>query len=93
MLTISPEAVTFIRGRGSAIYLDLPKMITNCCFDFQECPSVRRGEPRDLREFEVRIIEGVTVFVPRRLPEMPLTIEVSSFLGIKRLVVEGWSFF
>ena len=93
MLTITPEAMALIRKQGKPIFLELPKLITNCCFDLQECPSVRSGEPPDSANYEKRTIQEVTVFVPRRLPEMPLTIDACSFLGIRRLVVEGWRLF
>ena len=35
-------------------------------------------------------IEGMTVFVPLELPEVPLRINLNAFMGFKRLVVEGW---
>ena len=93
MLTITPDALVLIRKQGKPIFLELPKIIINCCFDLQECPSVRSGEPLNAADYEKKTIQDVTVFVPRRLPEMPLTIDVSSFLGIRRLIVEGWRFF
>jgi hypothetical protein len=93
VLTLTPDAVALIRNKDKPIFLELPKPITNCCFHLQECPVVRFGEPRIARDYEKKIIRDVTVFIPNRLPEIPLTIAVNSFLGIKRLVVDGWSFF
>lgn len=93
MLTLTSDAVALIRNQDKPIFLELPKTITNCCFHFQECPLVRFGEPRNAPDYEKKVIQDVTVFIPSRLPEIPLTIAVSSFLGIKRLVVDGWSFF
>ena len=90
MLTLTPDAVALIQSKDKPIFLELPKTITNCCFDFQECPVVRFGEPRNMRDYEKKIIHDVTIFVPSRLREIPLTITVSSFLGLKRLVVDGW---
>ncbi len=85
-----PEARSIIIKRGQPIFLELPKIITNCCFEFQECPSVRFGEPRNIKDYKKKIIQEVTVFVPHRLPDIPLSIAVTSFLGIKRVVVDGW---
>lgn len=93
MLKITPEALSIIQNQGKPIFLELPKLIRNCCFDLQECPSVRVGEPRNAAGYEKRTVQDVTVYLPRHLPDFPLTIAVSSFLGRKRLVVDGWRFF
>ncbi len=91
MLTLTPDAVALIQSKDKPIFLELPKTIINCCFDFQECPVVRFGEPRNMRDYEKKIMHDVTIFVPSRLRKIPLTITVSSFLGLKRLVVDDWS--
>lgn len=93
MLTITPEALELIRKQDKPIFLELPKLINSCCFDLQECPTIRFGHPWNPHEYEKRKIMDTTVLVPQRLPDVPLTIAVSSFLGIKRLVVEGWCYF
>jgi hypothetical protein len=91
MLTISAEALEIIHRHKKPIYLNMPKLITSCCFDLQECPTVHFGKPHDPSQFQERIIQDVMVLVPHRLPHtIPLTITVSSFLGFKRLVLEGW---
>jgi len=93
MLIITPEAVSIIVKQNNTIFLEMPKLIRNCCFDLQECPSVRIGEPRNTKDYDRKIVQGVTVFLPRHLPEFALTVTVSSFFGRKRLVVDGWRFF
>ncbi|HTZ18170.1 MAG TPA: CC/Se motif family (seleno)protein [Dissulfurispiraceae bacterium] len=93
MLTIAPEAVEYIQQLGKPVFLELPKIITGCCFDFQECPSVRSGAPRDSGNYEKRFIQDVTVFVPVGLPEIPLVIKIRNILGIKSLIVDGWRYF
>jgi len=91
MLTISPEALTIIQIKKQSIFLDMPKLITSCCFHCQECPEVRFGKPHNLSEYDEKTIQNVTVFIPHRLPQnFPLTITVNSFFRIKRLVLEGW---
>jgi hypothetical protein len=91
MLTISPAALKMIQERNKPVFLDMPKLISGCCFDVQECPTVRFGVPRNPAEYVEKVINDVTVFVPRRLPNtFPMTITVSSFLSFKRLVLEGW---
>lgn len=92
MITITEEAVDFIRRKQNTLFLELPKLIVNCCFSLQECPTVRFGEPRDQAHYEKKVIQGTTVFVPKNISEIPLTISLSSFIGIRRLVIEGWRY-
>jgi hypothetical protein len=90
MLTISDEALALITQKNEPVFLDMPKTITSCCFDFQECPTVRFGEPRNLSDYDRKTIRNVPVYLPHRLPGNTLEIAVGSFLGIKRLVIKGW---
>jgi hypothetical protein len=92
MLTISPEAAEIIRQQGKTVFLDLPRAITSCCFDFRECPTVRLGNPHNPDAYSVLDIDGVTVFVPHVIIDIDLSIEVASFLGFKRLIIEGWRY-
>jgi hypothetical protein len=92
MLTIAPDALSIIQTRKQSVFLDMPKLVSGCCgFDIQECPTVRFGKPHNPSEYKEMNIQDVMVFVPHRLPDtIPLTITVSSFFSIKRLVLEGW---
>jgi hypothetical protein len=91
MLTLTQEAVELIRGRKEPIFLEVPKVVSACCFSLRECPMVRFGVPRDGANYEDRTLQDVLVRVPRGFSEdTGLTITVSHFLGFKRLVVEGW---
>jgi hypothetical protein len=91
MLTITPEALTFIQIKKQPIFLEMPKPITSCCFDCQECPTVHFGKPNNMSQYNEKTIQDVTIFIPHRLPNnYPLTITVNSFFSLKRLVLEGW---
>ena len=90
MLTITPEALSIIDKRRQPVFLDMPKLITNCCFNIQECPAVRFGEPHNPSDYTRRTIQDITILVPHKLPDIPLVIAFSSVFGIKRLVLEGW---
>ncbi len=90
MLTIAPEALVFIEGKQQSIYLDMPPIISNCCMTLREKPSVRFGQPRDMQSYVEKTIQGVTIFLPHDLPEIPLTITVSRFFWQTRLAIEGW---
>lgn len=93
MLSITPEALEHIRKEENSIFLEMPKLIQNCCFDLQECPTVRFGTPRDPENYEKRQIEDATIFVPARFPDnTPLKVTVNKFFGFKRLVLEGWNY-
>lgn len=89
MLKLTPDAVNYIQMRSKPVFLDIPPLIS-CCIHLKESPSVRFGEPRDTENYTKKSIQEVTVFVPHELPDIPLTITLSRFLGFKKLVVEGW---
>ncbi len=90
MLTITPEALIIIQKKNQPVFLEMPKLITNCCFNLQECPTVHFGEPKNISDYEAKTINNVTVFAPHVLPDIPLKITVMNFFGIKKLVLDGW---
>lgn len=95
MITISPEALDLIRAKGQPIHLDMPPIVqSGCCMPpIQECPAVRFGAPggEPSGGYDVQEIQGVTVHVPRRMPrDGNFKLQVSSFLGFRRVVLEGW---
>lgn len=89
MLSFSPEAVSYIKGKGKPVFLEIPPLI-GCCITIQEKPEVRLGQPYNPEVYEEKMIQGLTVFVPHDLPNIPLTVSVFTFLGIKHLGIEGW---
>lgn len=89
MLTITPQAVQYIKERNNAIYLELPPVI-DCCMHLQEAPMINLGNPPKPECHEKLEISGITVYLPHNLPTIPLTIIITSFLGFKRLAIEGW---
>ena len=96
MLSISPEARALILEKGAAVRLELARRVHGGCGvpPLQERPTVRFGPPPSFlsRHYEARDVDGITFHVPRALPkDRPLTVGVASFLGIRRLVVEGWN--
>ena len=95
MLSISSEALELIRSRNQPVHLDLPRRLVHggCCTpNLAECPTVRFGAPRDGKDYVEQTIDGVTIYMPRPLSgtRRQLRLDVSSFLGFKRVVVEGW---
>jgi hypothetical protein len=89
MLTISPPALALIQEKNQPIFLDIPPLI-GCCIHVKEAPTIRFGQPHDPSNYSCQTIQGVTVFVPHELPDVPLSIQVSQFLWKKYLVVAGW---
>jgi hypothetical protein len=79
------------------VHLEPTAIITTACCaqSFQDRPAVRLGPPprETTGMFVVQRVEDVSVFVPAELgaQRRPLKIVVASFLGRKRLVLEGWS--
>ncbi len=94
-ISISPEARAFIAARDAPIWLELARVVHGGCGvpPLQGRPTVRFGAPPPAvaANYEVRTIDGVTVHVPRATGDRALSVEVSSFLGLHRLVVQGWN--
>jgi hypothetical protein len=94
MLTIAPDARTYALNNGGTLFLEYFALWTGgCCIPYQPEPSVRLGKPYNQDKYRQETIDGLTIFIPHELPEVPLLITMSSFMGIKRLVVEGWRHF
>jgi len=90
MLTITDKALEYIKSHGKPVYLELFQVIT-CCIDIRESPSVRLGQPPDPENYSSEQIQGITVYIPHDLPEIPLTLTLISFLGFKKLAIDGWA--
>ncbi len=89
ILTITDQALGHIKAQGKPVYLELFPVIS-CCIDLRESPSVRLGLPHNPDSYSQTEIQGVTVYVPHDLPNIPLTIALSNFFTFKKLVIEGW---
>lgn len=91
MLTLTPAAIEFARLKGGTVFLDyFERPGGGCCIPYQPEPCVRFGSPHDPGNYAQQTIEGIVVFIPRKLPDVPLEIDLSVFLGFRRLVVLGW---
>ena len=90
MYSITTEAAEYVRKRSQSVYLDLPPAVDGCCFQLQESPSAKLGVPGNPDAFVQHTVDGIAVYVPRGLKPIPLTVGISSFLGFKKLTVEGW---
>jgi hypothetical protein len=89
MLTLSPEARAYALDKGGIMFLEFI-VVGDCCIPYQPEPSVRMGKPHNPDQYLQEKIDGVTVFVPHSLPKVPLVVQISTFMGFKRLVVDGW---
>ncbi len=90
MLTLSDQALAYVREKNQPIYLEMSPTIKECCFTLKESPGVHFGEPKNKAGYHVRLIDGATVYTPDDLPDIPLTISVRNFFGFKSLCVVGW---
>jgi len=93
MLTITPEARSYALENGGTLFLEYITLTGGCCVPFQPEPTVRFGKPKNNDQYRRETIDGLTVFIPRGLPDVPLVIAVATVLGFKRLVIEGWRHF
>jgi len=90
MLSITPEAKAYALDKGGLLFLELVTVTGGCCIPYQPEPAVRIGKPRKQDQYRQEVIDGLTVFVPNGLPEGELVIGMASFLGFKKLVIDGW---
>lgn len=90
MLSVHPDAARYVKERNQPIYLEQSPPIDACCFQLQEAPSVKFGVPQKPEAFVIHCVEEITVYVPRIIDQLPLALTLSSFLGFKKLSVEGW---
>ncbi len=91
MLQIADDALALVREKQMPIFIDRVHSVDSCCFAFTPCPAVRFGRPKRHSAYVSHQIRGVEVYTPPCFPwEPPLTIRVSQFLGLRRLVLEGW---
>jgi len=90
MVTITSEARAHALNKGGSLFLEYIVLNSGCCIPYQPGPAVKLGKPYNADVYRMESIDGLTVFIPRDLSEVPLIIKVSSFLGMSRLVVEGW---
>lgn len=90
MLSVTAEAAQYVKDRNQPVHLERSPCIDACCFQLQEAPSVKFGPPPKPDTYVEHTIQGITVFVPRDLDTLPLTLTLNSFLGFKRLNIEGW---
>jgi hypothetical protein len=89
MLTISPEARQYALEKGASLFLEY-LTVNNCCIPFQAEPTVRYGMPHNPEHYQKENIDGVDVFIPVDLPDVHLSIKMTTFMGLKRLIVTGW---
>jgi hypothetical protein len=89
MLKITTEAIAYILARENTLHFEYLEL-NGCCIPYQPEPAIRFGKPHNPEKYRNEIIEGINVYIPHALPEVPLTIKLSTFMGLKRLVVEGW---
>ena len=89
MLTLTHEARAYALDNGGTLFLEYI-LVGDCCIPYQPEPSVRMGAPHNPEHYLLQKIDGVTVFIPKTLPRVPLVLQLSSFMGFKRLVVQRW---
>ena len=90
MLTLSDSAREYIQFRRKPVYLEMPIVIQGD-ITIRESPAVRWGVPSDAGRYRLVQTQGVEVYLPHELPQIPLKIVLSQFLWLKWLSVEGWA--
>ncbi|WP_425057896.1 hypothetical protein SCACP_24630 [Sporomusa carbonis] len=82
MLTFTEKARALAQEKKRPIYLEMSPTIKECCFAIRESPSIHFGAPKNRDLCNVTLIDGITVYTPKELPEIPLTVSVRKLFGI-----------
>lgn len=91
MITFSEEALAYVGEKKSSVLVDTPYKVSGCCFDMTECPAVRFGEPKNPDDYTRHDQQGITLYLPKCLPDpTALSIGVRNLLGFRSLVINGW---
>ena len=86
LLTLMPEAIQYIKEQQQPIFLDHPPLEGENRQMKVKAPAVRFGMPQQLADFNIHQEQGVTVYIPRGLELVNITIELSKILFIKKLM-------
>lgn len=91
MIKFSEDALNYIRGKDSPVFIDVPSVKSACCCAVGEPPAVRFGKPSDISGYTRQDAHGVTLYIPNCLPDRDaLSIDTQNFLGFRTLVLDGW---
>lgn len=91
MLRISDEAKEYILTKKKSVYVIQNGPTGLCCGSVDFGPTVYLGNPPNDQEYNRNEIDGITVYLPHDFyTNVPLTVEVRSFLTIKNLYIKGW---
>ena len=88
-ITIADEARAWLGKREAALIVRNATR-NGCCGGSAGVPVVEPGKPRDINDYRVMEVDGIAVYLdPRITISNPLTVRLESFMGLRRLFVEG----
>ena len=91
MIKFSEDALHYIQGKNSPVFIDMPSFKSACCCAVDVPPAVRFGKPSDVSDYTRQDDQGVTLYFPHCLPNPDsLTIDTQNFLFFRSLVINGW---
>ena len=91
MIKFSEDALHYIQGKNSPVFIDMPSFKSACCCAVGVPPAVHFGEPSDVSGYTRQDAQGVTLYIPNCLPDRDaLTIDTQNFLGFRSLILDGW---
>ncbi|WP_378954920.1 CC/Se motif family (seleno)protein [Pelosinus sp. sgz500959] len=91
MITINDKARDYILTKGGCIHVLHGNGAAMCCGRVNFGPSIEIGEPREIRDYTLVMMNEIQVYLPKNFHiHYPLVIGLGNFLGIKSLRIEGW---
>jgi hypothetical protein len=86
LLVLTPEAIGYIKEKQQPIYLDHPPLSGENSQMKIKPPPVKFGVPQNPNDFTLHEEPGVSVYVPRGLEVVQITVELSGILFLKKLM-------
>lgn len=94
MVCITNEALEFLNKKGKQfVTIEYPDYRINCCGYHLPIPDIFVKKPKEGQRFFKETIDGIDVYLQKTLINLKntdITIDITSCLGIKSLVVEGF---
>jgi hypothetical protein len=91
MLAITDEARDYLLKKGGTVHLSSTRHANLCRGRINFGPSVRLGVPKNVRDYNMCIINQIKVYRLNGFESpFPLTISVHNLFGLMMLNLTGW---
>lgn len=94
IIKITDTAKDYLHNKNKLnVCIEYPEYRTGNDCAFVQVPEIFAKKPKKEQEFNIVSVDGINVFLSKiiKVPNNDITIDVTSFLGIKILTVSGFN--